>query len=45
MKYALLFVAFTLAACGAEAPPNHPGQTSTGISVSGEVIMGVTKKL
>ncbi len=45
MKYALLTFAFILAACGAEAPPTYTGQTSPGVTMSGEVIMGVTKTL
>lgn len=45
MKYAALAIIFALAACGAEAPPTHPDQPATGVSVSGEITMGVKTRL
>ncbi|TQM92029.1 hypothetical protein [Roseinatronobacter monicus] len=45
MKYAALAVLLALAACGAEAPPTHPGQPAAGIGLSGEVTMGAKTRL
>jgi hypothetical protein len=43
MKYAAPLLLFLLAACGAEAPPSYPSET--GVSVSGEMRMGVRARL
>ncbi len=44
MKYLLACIVL-LAACGADGPPRHSPDTSTGVTVSGEVLMGVQRTL
>ncbi|WP_172961015.1 hypothetical protein [Oceaniglobus roseus] len=41
----LLAAAATLAACGANAPPNPTQGAKTGVSVSGDARIGVTATL
>lgn len=38
----LTALAATLAACGADGPPERPGAADTGITVSGRIEAGIT---
>ncbi len=43
MRVARLLALLTLAACGVDGPPQPPG-TAPGVSLSGEVQMGVVRQ-
>ncbi len=45
MKYAAPFILLLLTACGAEAPPRAAEPVGTGLTVSGEIRMGVKTEL
>jgi hypothetical protein len=44
MRSALITCALLLAACGADAPPRH-GAASPGVTVGGEILIGVKTNL
>ncbi len=45
MRYAIVACALLLGACGADGPPRYSGETTPGLSVTGELTMGVSKTL
>ncbi len=45
MKYAAPLMLFLLAACGAEAPPRAAETTTPGVTISGDMRMGVKTEL
>ena len=45
MRYALILSALFLASCGADGPPRHSQTAPSGVSVGGEVLIGVRTTL